>query len=55
MVNAIDLGVFKSVFFTSNADADFNGDGLVNAIDLGILRTLFFNEPGPSGLPNVCT
>ncbi len=54
VVNAIDLGVFKSVFFTANADADFNGDGLVNAIDLGILRTLFFNEPGPSGLPNVC-
>ena len=47
VVNPIDLGIFKSEFFTAGPDSDFNGDGIVNAQDLGILRTLFFQEPGP--------
>lgn len=47
-INAVDLGIFRSVFFTSDADADLNGDGTVNAVDLGILRTQFFSPPGPS-------
>jgi hypothetical protein len=44
----------KLVFFTSDANADLNGDGSVNAIDLGIIRQGFFQPPGPSGVPNVC-
>ena len=48
VVNAVDLGQFKAVFFTADATADFNGDGIVNVIDLGILKTGFFAAPGPS-------
>ncbi len=55
IVNVVDLGLFKSVFFTSDPHADFNGDGAVNSIDLGLMKTLFFSPPGPSGVPNVCT
>ncbi len=47
-VNAIDLGLFRTVFFTDDADADFNSDGTVNVVDLGILRGAFFMPPGPS-------
>ena len=50
IVNAIDLGLFKSVFFTADANADLNGDGTVNAIDLGIFKGFFFLPPGPAGL-----
>ncbi len=54
MVNAVDLGLFKAEFFTSDPHADFNGDGVVNVIDLGLMKSLFFMPPGPSGLPNAC-
>ncbi len=54
IVNALDLGTFRSVFFSANADADLNGDGIVNALDLGVFKGLFFGVPGPSGLPNAC-
>jgi hypothetical protein len=54
VVNPIDLGLFKSVFFTGDADADFNGDGVVNPIDLGIFKSLFFTTPGVSAAPNAC-
>jgi len=50
IVNTIDLGLFRTVFFTADADADFNGDGIVNTLDLGQLKLQFFNPPGPSGL-----
>ena len=50
IVNVIDLGVLKSVFFSADADADLNGDGVVNVIDLGLFKSLFFQAPGPSGL-----
>ncbi|MFK8016737.1 MAG: hypothetical protein AB8G17_14995, partial [Gammaproteobacteria bacterium] len=51
IVNAVDLGLFRSVFFNSgDLDADFNGDGIVNAVDLGIFRSGFFAPPGPSGV-----
>ena len=40
----IDLGLLRSVFFTPDADADFNGDGIVNVVDLGILRSGFFDR-----------
>jgi len=54
IVNALDLGLLKLVFFSTDADSDLNGDGVVNAIDLGIFKTSFFLPPGPSGLPNAC-
>ena len=47
-VNSIDLGLFKLVFFTADADADLNGDGFVNSLDLGLFKQLFFKAPGPS-------
>ncbi len=55
IVNSVDLGILKTVFFTPDADADLNGDGIVNAIDLGLMKTLFFLPPGPSGQPNDCS
>jgi hypothetical protein len=55
IVNPLDLGLFKTVFFTADANADFNGDGVVNPVDLGILKGGFFMAPGPTGLPfSVC-
>ncbi len=50
VVNFIDLGILRMVFFTADADADLNGDGVVNVTDLGIMRASFFGMPGPSGL-----
>ncbi|MFK7887738.1 MAG: PKD domain-containing protein [Gammaproteobacteria bacterium] len=49
VVNVIDLGILRSVFFTNDPDADLNGDGVVNVIDLGIMRSRFFLPPGPAG------
>lgn len=54
VVNAVDLGVLRSVFFTADPDADLNGDGSVNALDLGIFKSLFFKPPGPSAAPSLC-
>ncbi len=54
IVNVVDLGIFRTRFFTADADADLNGNGVVNVVDLGILRTLFFRVPGPSGELNLC-
>jgi hypothetical protein len=54
VVNSVDLGMMKSVFFTNDADADLNGDGAVNFGDLALLKTAFFLPPGPSGVPNNC-
>ncbi|MFK8015220.1 MAG: thrombospondin type 3 repeat-containing protein [Gammaproteobacteria bacterium] len=48
VVNAADLGLLRSRFFTTDPDADFNVDGIVNVGDLGIMRAAFFTEPGPS-------
>lgn len=50
IVNAMDLGLFRSVYFSADPDADFNGDGIVNAVDLGTVRAFYFGPPGPSGL-----
>lgn len=50
IINVVDLGILRAVFFSADPDADFNGDGTVNVSDLGILRTQFFGMPGPSGL-----
>jgi len=47
IVNVLDLGLLRTVFFTADEDADFNSDGVVNVVDLGILRSGFFQPPGP--------
>ena len=49
VVNVAELAFIKTAFFTSNPEADLNGDGVVNAGDLAILKSLFFQAPGPSG------
>ncbi|MEO1574089.1 MAG: thrombospondin type 3 repeat-containing protein [Pseudomonadota bacterium] len=54
VVNVIDLGLLRSVFFSNDADADLDGDGVVNVVDLGLMRTAFFGAPGPSGLADIC-
>lgn len=54
IVNTLDLGLFKSLFFSADEDADFNGDGVVNALDLGVLRLVYFQPPGPTSWPNGC-
>ncbi|MFK8016374.1 MAG: thrombospondin type 3 repeat-containing protein [Gammaproteobacteria bacterium] len=55
VTNVVDLGLFRSVFFSADPAADFNSDGSVNVADLGILRTRFLQPPGPSGQPNGCS
>jgi hypothetical protein len=50
MINAVDLGLFKQRFFTSDPDTDFNGDGLVNSLDLGMFKQMYGRQPGPSGV-----
>ena len=50
VINFVDLGIMRSVFFSNDADADLNGDGAVNFVDLGIMKAMFFGPPGPSGL-----
>ncbi len=51
IVNVVDLGILRTLFFQSGAlDSDFNGDGVTNVVDLGLMRTMFFQPPGPSGL-----
>ncbi len=48
VVNVVDLGILRAVFFSADPDADFNGDGVVNVVDLGWMRLGFFMAPGPS-------
>ncbi|MFK8014641.1 MAG: di-heme oxidoredictase family protein [Gammaproteobacteria bacterium] len=54
IVNVVDLGLLRNVFFGTDANADLNGDGNVNVVDLGLLRSLFFAPPGPSGQFTIC-
>lgn len=54
IVNFVDLGSLKAVFFGSNPNADFDGNGVVDFADLGIMKAGFFQPPGPSGVPNAC-
>lgn len=57
IVNAIDLGLFRGVFFTANGNADFNGDGIVNTLDLGIFKLHFFanyTTDNPSAVASIC-
>ena len=48
IVGAADLAYFKSKFFSTDPDADLNGDGSVNGGDLAILKPFYFQPPGPS-------
>jgi hypothetical protein len=54
VVNFVDLGILRSVFFTPDTLADFNGDGVVNFVDLGAMRAAFFAAPGPSAVGLGC-
>lgn len=60
IVNFVDLGIMKSVFFQTPSDgfwnphADLNSDGSINFIDLGIMKSSFFLPPGPSEISNLC-
>ena len=49
-----DMELLKLVFFTSDPDGDFSGDGVVNFFDLQILSSSIGLPPGPSGIPNIC-
>jgi hypothetical protein len=40
-VDALDLGVLKQQWGTSDPESDLNGDGVVNVRDLGIFRVLY--------------
>ncbi len=51
-VNFADLDIFRSVFFTSNTDADLDGNDNVDFADLAIVRGSFFMPPGPSASGN---
>lgn len=50
ITNFIDVGMFRAVFLTTDADADFNGDGIVNFIDFVVMRTQFLQPPGPAAI-----
>ena len=55
IVNFIDLGMMRAVFFSDNPHADLNGDGHVNFADLAIMKSMFFWPPGPSGFAETTT
>jgi hypothetical protein len=40
----------RSVFFSTDPDADLDGSGSVSFSDLGTLKAFFFLLCGPSGL-----
>ncbi|MBT8130782.1 MAG: hypothetical protein KJO35_00820 [Gammaproteobacteria bacterium] len=46
--NALDLGIMRSNFFTTNPLTDIDGDGITNVTDLGLLKSMFFATPGPT-------
>lgn len=49
IVNSLDLGLFKQMFFSSgDVMADLNADGIVNSLDIGLFKSKFFQAPGPS-------
>lgn len=49
IVNAGDLALLRSAFFSADPVADLNSDGEVNVADLGLMRNAFFRPPGPNG------
>ena len=54
VVNFTDVNDLRTVFFTTDPDADFAGDGFVNAVDMGVMSQFLFASPGPSAFPNSC-
>ena len=52
VVNVVDVGLMRAVFFTADGVADLNEDGTVNVTDLGLLRAGFFSAPGPAATGN---
>lgn len=50
LVTVADLAFLRSVFATSNAKADLDGNGLVSVPDLARFKVLFGRPPGPSAL-----
>lgn len=54
IVNFVDLGAMRSVFFMPDSVVDLNVDGVVNFVDLGVLRSAFFAPPGPGVPGNAC-
>ncbi len=55
VVNFADLAYLKEFFFSDDPLADFNGDGAVNFAELALMKEKFFQNPGPSGVPNLCS
>jgi len=49
ITNSLDLGLFKTAFFTAGPNEDLNGDGIVNVLDLGLFKARYMQAPGPSG------
>lgn len=53
IVNSLDLGLFKTAFFTAgDIVEDLNGDQIVNSLDLGLFKLRFMQPPGPSATVN---
>lgn len=50
MVDNADFVLMRAAFYSSNGDADLNGDGVVNFADLAILKSFLNQPPGPSGV-----
>lgn len=52
IVNIDDYNLLKLEFYTSNPNADFNGDMQVDFADLAIMKSFQNSPPGPSALSN---
>ncbi|MEM7082096.1 MAG: proprotein convertase P-domain-containing protein [Pseudomonadota bacterium] len=50
IVNFTDIQAFSTVFNTTDADNDFNGDGAANFLDYAYMTSQFLEAPGPSAL-----
>lgn len=48
IIDLFDLSRFDAAYGTSNANADFNGDGGVDVLDFAVMSTLFGGPPGAS-------
>jgi len=49
ITNTMDLFLLRRAYLTSNADANFDGRGLVSDRDLFLFQKGFLKPPGPSG------
>lgn len=49
IINALDLAIMQSRFFSDDREADLNGDRFVNFTDLNIMSAIYFQAPGPTG------